>query len=107
MLDAEHLGDFLDIADTSIGVRELKASLSAVLDSVKDKPVVVNVRNKPTAVIVDIREYQTMLERAEAYEHARLAEEAEAGDRYTLDEAREYIHQRRAERRAARKQEAA
>ncbi len=102
MLDAERLGDFLELTDGSMGVRELKANLSAVLERLKDGPVMVNVRNKPAAMIIDIHEYQTVLERAEAYEHIQLADEAEAGERFTLAEGREYIRRRRAERRAAR-----
>jgi prevent-host-death family protein len=108
-LTADQLDEYLAISGASINVGEAKNRLSQLVSELTpDQPVLINVRNKPRAAIVEIGAYRDLLARAEAYEHMRLADEAEA-DRLPLDEAFAELDRRAAARRAARaqKQEAA
>ncbi|PZR97440.1 MAG: hypothetical protein DLM69_09685 [Candidatus Chloroheliales bacterium] len=108
-LSADQLDEYLTISGASINVGEAKNRLSQLVSELTpDQPVLINVRNKPRAAIVEIGAYRDLLARAEAYEHMRLADEAET-DRLPLDEAFAELDRRAAARRAARaqKQEAA
>jgi prevent-host-death family protein len=104
-LTADQLDEYLAISGASINVGEAKNRLSQLVSELTpDQPVLINVRNKPRAAIVDIGAYRDLLARAEAYEHMRLADEAEAGERLPLDEAFAELDRRAATRRAARAQ---
>ncbi len=104
-LTADQLDEYLTISDTSINVGEAKDKLSQILSALTPEgAVLLNVRNKPRAAIIEIGAYRDLLARAEAAEHIRLADEAEAGERYTIDEAFDELERRADARRAARAQ---
>jgi len=85
-----------------LGVVEFRANLSALLDGLEgDRPVVVNVRNKPTAVLLALAAYREMREEAFAYRLLQIAEEAKYEEKLTFEEAKADILQARDDRRHA------
>ncbi len=103
MTTAEQLAEYVELSNKSINLAEAKNNLSQLISGLTaDTPVLLNVRSKPRAAIIDIRSYIELLSKAEAYEHIRLADEADAGKTISIEEGREYVRQRRAEMRAAR-----
>jgi len=90
-----------DLAAVGVGVVELHANLSALLEGLEgDTPIVVNVRNRPMAVLLDLAAYRQMKEEADAYRLLQLAEEAELKPKMSAQDSLADMVQARAERRA-------
>jgi len=71
-----------DLSAAGLNIRQVRANLSSLVDGLEgDTPVIVNVRNKPTAVLLDLAAYRDMRDQAFAY---RLLQEAEAADHEQL-----------------------
>ncbi len=103
MTNPERLDEYLEMADASVNLSDAKNRLSELVSGLTpESPVLLNVRNRPRAAIIDIDFYLDLLRKAEAYEHIHLADEADAGSTMSIAEGREYVRQRRAELRTAR-----
>jgi|GEM_PF-7115544 len=106
MHTAQAIADYLDIASSSMTVSEAKANFSSVVENLESGgPVMVNLYSKPKAVIIDVYEYQQVLEMAEAFEMLRISAAAEVGPKLTVDEFEARIEARRAARVAPNKAE--
>lgn len=94
-----------DLSTASLNIREVRANLSRLIEGLEgDTPVVVAVRNKPTAVILDLTAYRQMREEAFAFRLMQIAEEAEHKPKETIEEfeaALDAAAERRRARRAA------
>ncbi|GEM_PF-1391559 len=75
-MDSKQIGAALalvGVADEGLNVRDFRAQLSAILEQLPQHPVcLLNVRNRPTAVLVDLRAYRETLAKAEAYDRLLL-----------------------------------
>lgn len=99
MQNAETIAEYLEISEKSLAARDAKAHFSDVLAGLDAGPVMVNVYNKPRAVIVEVRQYQELLEQAEAYRLLQIELAAEAEPRDTYEEIEALIMRDRAVRR--------
>ncbi len=108
-MTAEQVDDYLTMSEASVNIADAKSRLSQLVNDLSaDETVLLHVHNRPRAAIIDIGAYRDLLARAEAYEHMRLADEAETA-RTPYEEAWAEIDRHVESRRAARaqKQEAA
>ncbi len=102
---ADQIDEYLTMSNASVALSDAKQRLSEIVTGLTaTEPVLLNVRGKPRAAIIDIAAYRDLLARAEAAEHIILADEAEAGVRYTIDEAFDELDRRAEARRASRAQ---
>jgi len=93
-----------ELGDVGMNAGELRTNLFNVLGGLQANPgtpVVVNVRNRPTAVLIDLAAYRQMKEEAEAYRLLQLAEEADLKPKMSAQDFLADMMQARAERRAA------
>lgn len=103
MPTAEQLAEYMEMSEATINLGDAKNRLSQLVSELTpEMPVLLSVRNRPRAAILEISSYIDLLAKAEAYEHIRLADEAEAGETMTIEQGREYVRRRRAELRAVR-----
>ncbi len=101
---SDQLDEYLTMSEASVALGDAKQRLSQIVSGLTaEEPVLLNVRGKPRAAIIDIGAYRDLLARAEAAEHIRLADEAET-DRLPYEEAWAEIDRRAETRRAARAQ---
>jgi len=78
----DELFDRADLSAAGLNIRQVRANLSSLIEGLDgDTPVVVNIRNRPTAVLLDLAAYRAMREEALAY---RLMQEAEAAEHEPL-----------------------
>lgn len=104
---ADQLDEYLTMSEASVALADAKQHLSQIVSELTaEAPVLLNVRGKPRAAIIDITAYRDLLARAEASEHIRQADEAET-DRLPYEEAWAEIDRRVEARRAARAQQEA
>ncbi len=102
-MSMEEVFEWQDLSNAGMNAGELRTNLYNVLSGLQanpDNPVFVNLRNKPTAVLLDLAAYREMKEEAFAYRLLQIAEEAEHQETLTLEEAKADILQARAARRA-------
>jgi antitoxin StbD len=62
------------LAPTSVGISELKANPSAVLESSEDMPVAILNRNKPVAYLMSAKAWEAICNQLEDLELRRIAE---------------------------------
>jgi len=92
-----------DLSAAGLNIRQVRANLSSLVDGLEgDRPVVVNVRNKPTAVLLDLAAYRNMRDQAFAYQLLQEAEAAAHEPKFTIDELEADLDQHAAELRAER-----
>lgn len=101
-MDSENIRSGIALAEGGYNVRDLKAHLSEILNGLDAGPAVIKQRNRPTAMIVNIAQYQDILAKAEAYELLQIAEEAEREEQFPVGEARQFLSRRSEERRSSR-----
>ncbi len=65
-MDSQQLAGGLALYNEGISVRDFKAQFSRLVQKLAGQPIVVKSNGNPIAVLVDIREYQQLLERAES-----------------------------------------
>jgi antitoxin StbD len=78
------------LASTSVGISELKANPSAVLDSSADMPVAILNRNKPVGYLMSAKAWEAICDQLEDVELRRIAEarlsDGQQAVRVTIDE---------------------
>jgi len=95
------------LSDSGISISDFKARMGHIVDNLSEEPeVIVNNRNRPVAVFVDLQAYRAMKEQASAYQHLQLLEEAEA-EQLDIDELATRVDAATANRRASRVAQAA
>jgi antitoxin StbD len=62
------------LAPSSVGISELKANPSAVLESSEDMPVAILNRNKPVAYLMSAKAWEAICNQLEDLELRRIAE---------------------------------
>lgn len=63
------------LARVSVGISELKANPTAVLDGAEGEAIAILNRNKPVAYLLPADKYEELLDRLEDYELGALARE--------------------------------
>ena len=63
------------LASTSVGISELKANPSAVLESSADMPVAILNRNKPVGYLMSAKAWEAICDQLEDVELCRIADE--------------------------------
>jgi antitoxin StbD len=63
------------LAPSSVGISELKANPSAVLESSDDMPVAILNRNKPVGYLISAKAWEAICNQLEDIEFRRIAEE--------------------------------
>jgi PHD/YefM family antitoxin component YafN of YafNO toxin-antitoxin module len=101
MQSAESLIGYLEISEKSLAARDAKAHFSEVLAGLDEGPVMVNLYNKPRAVIIEVKRFVELLEQAEAYLLMEAAAQAATEPRDTYEEIEATIMRDRAARQAA------
>ncbi len=92
-----------DIAAEGLNITDFRANLSALVEGLHgDNPVVLNVRNKPRAVLLDLTAYREMREATFALRLLQEAEAAEHEPKETIAEFEAALDQHAAKRRAER-----
>jgi antitoxin StbD len=78
------------LASTSVGISELKANPSAVLESSADMPVAILNRNKPVGYLMSAKAWEAICDQLEDVELRRIAEarlnDGQQAVRVTIDE---------------------
>lgn len=92
-----------DMAAEGLNIADFRANLSALVEGLHgDNPVVLNVRNKPRAVLLDLTAYREMREAAFALRLLQEAEAAEHEPKETIAEVEAALKANAERRRAAR-----
>lgn len=87
----------IDYVEDICPVTEFRSDINAMLQKTKQthRPIILTQHGKSTAVVVDIADYQRMVEKAELAEDIRIAkEQIKEGKVYTTAQARERIMKR-------------
>ncbi len=87
----------IDYVEDICPVTEFRSDINAMLQKTKQthRPIILTQHGKSTAVVVDIADYQRMVEKAELAEDIRIAKkQIKEGKVYTTAQARERIMKR-------------
>ncbi len=98
-MDSGKFDDESEMSDHTVPAAYFKAKFSDIIEELPNSgPVIVSIRNKPRAVVTDIRYHRDLLAKAAAYELLKLYEEAEAGEKFTPAELESFLDQRSEDR---------
>lgn len=107
-MDNAKINAGLDLLDGAVSAVDFRTHFTEYMDKLnEDGPVIVSIRNKPKAAVIELRAYLVMKEQAEAYQHIKLVEGAEDGEMIEIDILEARITAATANRRAVREAQAA
>lgn len=91
------LAKTIDYIDDICPVTEFRSDINAMIQRTKTthRPIILTQHGKSTAVVVDIADYQRMVEKTELAEDIRIAkQQIKEGKTYTTAQAKERIMKR-------------
>lgn len=101
-MNTEQLEERITLTEAGVPINAAKNNLSRLINDLNDDDaVVITLRNKPRAALVDIEYYLDLKAKAEAYDLLQIAEEAEHKPKITFEEAEARILRGRAAREQA------
>ncbi len=87
----------INLAEDICPVSEFRSDINSMLQKTKSthRPIVLTQHGKTTAVVIDIEDYQRLLDQAELFEDLKIARnEIKTGKKYTTTQAKKRLMNR-------------